>query len=71
MADVCHFTAKDREKLVRMIERLNLSARAYDKVLRVARTLADLAGSEGVRDDDLLAALDYRRCDDEANSFWM
>ena len=71
LADVCHFTANDREKLVRMIERLNLSARAYDKVLRVARTLADLAGSEGVRDDDLLAALDYRRCDDEANSFWM
>ena len=71
LADVCHFTAKDREKLVRMIERLNFSARAYDKVLRVARTLADLAGSEAVRDEDILAALDYRRGDDEANSFWM
>ena len=56
---------------MRTIERLNLSARAYDKVLRVARTLADLAGSEGVRDEDLLVALDYRRGDDESNSFWM
>ena len=71
LADVCRFTAKDRERLVRTIERLNLSARAYDKVLRVARTLADLAGSEGVRDEDLLAAIGYRRCDDESNSFWM
>lgn len=71
LADVCHFTAKDRERLVRTIERLNLSARAYDKVLRVARTLADLAGSAGVRDEDLLVALDYRRGDDEAGSFWI
>ena len=71
LADVCRFTAKDRERLVRTIERLNLSARAYDKVLRVARTLADLAGAEGVGDDHLLAALGYRRCDDESSSFWM
>jgi len=71
LADACRFSSKDRERLVRTIERLNLSARAYDKVLRVARTLADLAGSEGVNDDHLLAAIGYRRCDDESNSFWM
>ena len=71
LADVCRFTTKDRERLVRTIERLNLSARAYDKVLRVARTLADLADSEGVTDDHLFAAIGYRRCDDESNSFWM
>lgn len=71
LADVCHFTANDREKLVRTIERLGLSARAYDKVLRVARTLADLAGSEAVRDEHLLGALEYRRVDDESNSFWI
>jgi len=70
LADACHFTMKDKEKLVRTIERLNLSARAYDKVLRVARTLADLAGVETVRDEDVNNALSYRRMDDEENSFW-
>jgi len=69
--EVCRFTAKDREKLVRMIERLNLSARAYDKVLRVARTIADLGGSEVVRDEDIFGALNYRRLDNEENSFWV
>lgn len=70
LADACRFTLKDREKLVRTIERLNLSARAYDKVLRVARTLADLAGVEAVRDEDVAGALGYRRMDDEENTFW-
>lgn len=71
LAAACRFTAADREKLVRTIERLNLSARAYDKVLRVARTLADLEGSEGVGDGHILGALGYRRLDDEEKSFWM
>lgn len=71
LADVCHFTMKDREKLVRTIERLNLSARAYDKVLRVARTIADLSGSEAVRDEDIFGALGYRRMDNDENSFWI
>ena len=71
LPDVCHFTAKDKEKLVRMIERLNLSARAYDKILRVSRTLADLAGSEDVHDEHVLGALVYRRLDGEENSFWI
>ena len=71
LARACGFTEKDREKLVRLIERLKLSARAYDKVLRVARTLADLRGSEGVGDMDITGSLAYRRMDDESKeSFW-
>ncbi len=70
LADACRFTARDKERLVRLIERLNLSARAYDKVLRVARTTADLAGAEAVRDEDVNNALGYRRMDDEEHSFW-
>ena len=52
------------------MNRLNLSARAYDKVLRVARTFADLAGSEKVRDEDIKSALGYRRMDEEESSYW-
>ena len=71
LADVCRFTRKDCEGLVRIIERLNLSARAYDKVLRVARTIADLAGAEGVSQEHLRNALLYRRMDSEESSFWI
>ena len=71
LAKVCHFTLRDKENLVRMIERLKLSARAYDKVLRVARTIADLAGSETVREEDLQNALCYRRMDEDEHSFWI
>ena len=71
LAKVCHFTDAQKEDLIRVIERLNLSARAYDKVLRVARTIADLNGSEGVCEEDLLKALAYRRIDDEQSSFWV
>ena len=71
LAKACGFTERDRTELVRLIERLNLSARAYDKVLRVARTLADLRGSETVGHDDILEALTYRRMDGGENSFWI
>lgn len=70
LADVCRFTSRDKRRLVEMIERLNLSARAYDKVLKVARTIADLAGSEEVTDDHVNNAILYRRMDEEEDSLW-
>ncbi|NCC81919.1 MAG: magnesium chelatase, partial [Clostridia bacterium] len=39
---------------------LNLSARAYDKILKVARTIADLKGNEYITSDDLGEAIQYR-----------
>ena len=71
LAGVCRLSDRERDELVRLIERLNLSARAYDKVLRVARTIADLAGSEAVRNEDLMNAIGYRRMDDEESAFWI
>ena len=71
LAGACKFTAEQKDELVRLIERLNLSARAYDKVLRVARTIADLRESDCVTQEDVVGALGYRRLDDESHSYWM
>ncbi len=71
LADACRLSSGDRERLVKMIERLDLSARSYDKVLKIARTLADLAGSEKVRDEDFLSAIGYRRLDRNEDSYWI
>jgi magnesium chelatase family protein len=42
---------------------MNFSARAHDRILKVARTLADLAGSNSIRPNDILEAIGYRALD--------
>jgi magnesium chelatase family protein len=50
-----------RRLLAHAVERMRLSARAYHRVLRVARTLADLDGADGIKRIHIAEALSYRR----------
>lgn len=54
---------KDMEMLREAMNRFQLSARAYDRILRVARTIADLAGHQNIETPDLQEAIGYRNLD--------
>ncbi|MCM5704443.1 YifB family Mg chelatase-like AAA ATPase [Larsenimonas salina] len=59
----CALGESERRWLTDVLTRLNLSARAYHRVLRVALTLADLAGEERVGQAQLMEAISYRQLD--------
>lgn len=58
--DICTLADPEQELLYTASEQLNLSARAYHKVLKVARTIADMKAEEGISKASLLEAMGYR-----------
>lgn len=59
--EYCFLGAEERKMLERLYVRMDLSARAYHRMLKVARTIADLAQSERVRVEHIAQAAGYRR----------
>lgn len=66
LESACALDSASEQLLTQAIERLGLSARALHRILRVARTIADLAGDEALDKRHLVEALGYRKLDRHA-----
>lgn len=63
--EVCQISTAGQTLLKTAMTKLQLSARAYDRILKVARTSADLSGSEDIKIEHLAEAIQYRSLDRE------
>jgi magnesium chelatase family protein len=63
----CKLDSESERQMENAITRLGLSARAYDRILRVARTMADLEGIEKIQARHVSEAIQYRALD---RTYW-
>ncbi|MDL2216091.1 magnesium chelatase, partial [Ruminococcaceae bacterium OttesenSCG-928-N02] len=63
LQEICRLTPEGESLLKRAFENLSLSARAYNKVLKVSRTIADLAGEAEIGPQHVAEAVQYRTLD--------
>jgi magnesium chelatase family protein len=66
LKDICSINTAGHNLLKTAMEKLNLSARAYDRILKVSRTIADLSQSDDIKAEHLAEAIHYRSLDRES-----
>jgi len=63
LRNFCALSKESKNILYQAMEELKFSARAHDKILKVARTIADLAGNESIKAEHIAEAVGYRSLD--------
>ncbi|MBC7535304.1 MAG: YifB family Mg chelatase-like AAA ATPase [Ferruginibacter sp.] len=65
LKEVCIVSPAGHQLLKTAMEKLNLSARAYDRILKVSRTIADLSGNAAIKPEHIAESIQYRSLDRE------